>query len=180
MDQEPSSHAGAAPEPPPNPSVAVQPDPTPEPPELEPAAHNGEPEAALEPVVRPHPLPPADEEPHELDAEGEPEREAEPEPSPNWMLAFVSAWAGGFAFYEAWDVLRRVDLSGALRTMALGGYGLLGAGLFLCALEALLWGRLRRRGAAQVLLLLLPLILIALGLLLLIMFKDPDPTRSKI
>jgi hypothetical protein len=109
-----------------------------------------------------------------------PAPEPEPEASPNWMLAFVCGWAGSFAAYQAWDVTRRTDLTRVLHNLALGGYTSLGLGLFLCALEALLWGKLRRRGATQLMLLLVPLILISVGVVCLIVFKDPDPTRSKI
>jgi hypothetical protein len=109
-----------------------------------------------------------------------PAPEPEPEASPNWMLAFVCGWAGSFAAYQAWDVTRRTDLTRVLHNVALSGYTSLGLGLFLCALEALLWGKLRRRGATQLMLLLVPLILISVGVVCLILFKDPDPTRSKI
>jgi hypothetical protein len=109
-------------------------------------------------------------------AEEEPRRDT----APNWMLAFVCAWAGGFALYQAWDSLRRGDLTQALRTYAVGGYTSLGLGLVLCTIEALLWNRFRRHEAARVVLLLLPLVLILAGVWLLFMFKDPDPSRSKI
>jgi hypothetical protein len=134
--------------------------------------------------VFPMAVPPGTEPPVLATAAPEPDTPAAPEPepdaSPNWMLAFVCAWAGSFAAYQAWDVTRRTDLTRVLHNLALGGYTALGIGLFLCALEALLWGKLRRRGATQLMLLLVPLILIFVGVVCLIVFKDPDPTRSKI
>ena len=147
-------------------------------------------ESTVTPSERPpvHPVfplavPPGSEAPEPLPdvpEQREPAPEPEQEASPNWMLAFVCAWAGSFAVYQAWDVTRRTDLTRALHNLALGGYTSLGIGLFLCALEALLWGKLRRRGATQLMLLLVPLVLIFIGVLCLILFKDPDPTRSKI
>jgi hypothetical protein len=119
-------------------------------------------------------------------AEGRPaawppeEEEPEYEGGPNWMLAFVCAWAGATSLYQAWDITRRVDLIQIQRMLALAGFSSLGIGLLAFGVEALLWNRVRRTTGSQILLVLIPLLLTLAGVVCLFMFKDPDPTRSRI
>ena len=96
------------------------------------------------------------------------------ETGPNWMLAFVCAWAGGTALNEAWAVLASAGfrIAPMLRNLGFVGYGLLGLGLFAFALEALRWGS-QRRGAASLLAILLPALLTLAGVVCLILSGDP-------
>jgi hypothetical protein len=108
--------------------------------------------------------------------------EADPgEAGPNWMLAFVCAWASGTALYYAWKVTGRTDLENpANYRLALTGYAALGFGLLMFALEAVLWGKLARWRAGRVLLWLVPLVLTLVGVLCLFRFVDPSPTWGRI
>jgi len=120
---------------------------------------------------------PADRPPAEAD-EAEAPAAAAPRarPSPNWMLAFVCAWAGGTAFNEAWVKLwdlaggkgLRLDLAKEITVL---GYVLLGAGLLAFAVDALRWGR--RRGAGAAALLFLAGLLTLGGVAALILSADP-------
>lgn len=106
------------------------------------------------------------------------ERSAEPAPDPasggpNWMLAFVCAWAGATALNEAWAVVTAVGMTAqVLRNQAFLGYGLLGIGLLVFAIEALRWGS-RRRGAASLIAVVVPALMTLAGVVALILSQDP-------
>lgn len=113
--------------------------------------------------------------------DGEPAFEEEPtDTGPNWMLAFVCSWAGVFSLFQGWELTHRAELVGLNRTYGVGGYLILGAGLVSFALEALFWGKGRRRQAIQMLLIVIPLLLVLAGVVALFLFKDPDPSKSRI
>lgn len=107
-----------------------------------------------------------------------PPAEPAPEPpalsGPNWMLAFVCAWAGATALNEAWAVMAPIGfkLPLLLRNTAFVGYTLLGLGLAAFAIEALRWGARKREGGslAQVL---LPAVVTLAGVIALILSQDP-------
>lgn len=97
------------------------------------------------------------------------------EAGPNWMLAFVSAWAGAVSLSEAWNLAAGAGLHltrALLTSSAFLGYALLGLGLLAFALEALQWGK-RRSGAVPLLSVLIPTALTLAGVIYLIMSKDP-------
>ncbi len=115
----------------------------------------------------PVPVPAVGEEP--APSYGEPAEEADPGSQPNWMLAFVCAWAGGTSLFEAWHLYQAAKM-GAIRGPAFLGYILLGAGLIGFAVDAFRWGRSRRRLVAA---LLVPVVLTLAGIALLILSHDP-------
>lgn len=93
---------------------------------------------------------------------------------PNWMLAFVCAWAAATALNEAWAVMAPIGfkLPLLLRNTAFVGYALLGVGLAAFAIEALRWGARKREGGslAQVL---LPAAVTLAGVIALVLSHDP-------
>ena len=107
----------------------------------------------------------------EATAEEAPAEAAEPvvETGPNWMLAFVCAWAGATSLNEAavFFASRGLRLADMLRNQAFTGYILLGLGLLGFGIEALRWGR--RRG---VLLVLVPALLTLAGIVLLVLSPE--------
>lgn len=98
---------------------------------------------------------------------------------PDWMMAFITGWAGLRSAWQVVDVLSRTDLMGRERILAFGGYGAIAAGLVLCCGESLLRGKISSRATRQTILGVLVLLL-AFGVGCLFLFKDPDPTRGRI
>lgn len=115
------------------------------------AAPGQEPEpGANEPAVDPHPA------------------------GPNWMLAFVCAWAAATALNEAWAVMAPIgfNLATLVRNVAFDGYVLLGVGLAAFALEALRWGARRREGGSLAGVV-MPALLTLAGVVALVISHDP-------
>lgn len=114
-----------------------------------PPAQEPEP-AATEPAVDPHPA------------------------GPNWMLAFVCAWAAATALNEAWAVMAPIGFNFAtlVRNVAFDGYVLLGLGLAAFALEALRWGARRREGGSLAGVV-MPALLTLAGVVALVISHDP-------
>jgi uncharacterized membrane protein len=111
----------------------------------------------------------------EEDEEEEEDEEDRTGVGPNWMLAFVCAWAGGTALFEAPAALKATDpMSSSLerllpwtdRLFGCAGLSLLGIGLLLFAGEALLWGK-RRQGIGPVLAVVFPALLTLAGIIFL-------------
>ncbi len=98
---------------------------------------------------------------------------------PDWMMAFITGWAGLRSAWQVVDVISRTDLMGRERILAFGGYGAIAAGLVLCCGESLLRGKISSRATRQTILGVLVLLL-AFGVGCLFLFKDPDPTRGRI
>ena len=98
---------------------------------------------------------------------------------PDWMMAFITGWAGLRSAWQVVDVLSRTDLMGRERILAFGGYGAIAAGLVLCCGESLLRGKISSRATRQTILGVLVLLL-AFGVGCLFLLKDPDPTRGRI
>lgn len=92
---------------------------------------------------------------------------------PNWMLAFVCAWAGGTALNEAWASTSAAKVGAQLfRSPALAGYLLLGLGFLAFAIEALRWGK-RQRGIGSLLIVVLPALLTLAGVACLVLSSEP-------
>ena len=96
-----------------------------------------------------------------------------PHGGPNWMLAFVCAWAGGTALNEAWASTAAGKVGAQLlRNPAFAGYLLLGLGLVAFAIEALRWGK-RNRGMASLLIVVVPALLTLAGVACLVLSTEP-------
>ena len=112
----------------------------------------------------------------EPDTEYEAEKESQREPEmvfetgPNWMLAFVTAWAGATSLYEGWVLTAPVLKFSVVFSAAFLGYAILGLGMLGFAVEAVrpLRGRIGWRVA-----LLAPALLTLLGIALLLLSHTP-------
>ena len=103
------------------------------------------------------------------------ESAASEEGQPNWMLAFVCAWAGGTSLYEAYQFAALAAPAFSLQVLrgpTFLGYALLGVGLLIFAWDALQWGKHRRRGALLAALL-LPTLLTLAGAVFLLISHEP-------
>jgi hypothetical protein len=90
--------------------------------------------------------------------------------APNWMLAFVCAWAGATALNEAWAVLAPTGWKAeVLRSLGFLGYVLVGVGLLVFAGEALRWGGRKRSALAMA----IPALMTLGGVVALILSQDP-------
>lgn len=103
-------------------------------------------------------------------AAAEPEPEPVYESGPNWMLAFVTAWAGGTALFEAWELTAPNFRLAVMLSAAFLGYATLGLGMLGFAVESLrpTRGRLGARLG-----LLAPALLTLLGIALLLLSHTP-------
>jgi hypothetical protein len=95
------------------------------------------------------------------------EAEAAYEPGPNWMLAFVSGWAGLTSLWEAWALYSAGEMGSRVQGPAVLGYTSLGLGLLGFGVEAA--RPTSRRGRALLASLSAPVLLTIAGILLLIL-----------
>jgi hypothetical protein len=102
------------------------------------------------------------------------ERRSESAPAgPNWMLAFVCAWAGATALNEAWIVAVKLGIKAQLfSNPTFLGYALLGLGLLAFGIEALRWGT--RRAGSALAAVSIPTLLTLAGVIALVFFSRDE------